>query len=239
MVLEIFHLAAYSYNGSGVFMFDLFSESFEGFSQLIMSFTLLCLGNGWTLVDFSRRQQGTKNGLLKQLFNNPKLDDETPTLFILIVIVFISTILQIINKVKDDDFLKFHDHDGWSGKFLLMQRFLLGIAFTVSIMNTIKAPEVQGQLQLQGFLRILAVGGAVWFFTFPVLVMIASVFAHYLRHRIVTGGVLVIQSVTLTILSKQFLSNSSWYARVSEVNYTDMLPGGFGGGGSLKSGKMF
>ncbi|GBG28242.1 Integral membrane protein GPR180 [Hondaea fermentalgiana] len=238
MVLEIIHLFSYSYNGHGVFVFDLMSESTEALSQLIMSFLLLCLGNGWTLVDFSRRPPGKGNSWLKQLLNRPQLDDETPTLFVLIVIVFISTILQIINKVKDDDFLKFHDYDGLAGKFLLLQRLVLGIAFTLSIVNTIQSEEARGQIQLQGFLRSLAVFGAVWFFVFPVLVFVASIFAHYLRHRIVTGGVLIIQATTLTLMTQQFLGNSSWYARVSEVASSGMLPGAFGGG-PAKAGKMF
>jgi hypothetical protein len=237
MALEIVHLWFYAGNGRGVFVCDFFSEFFEGFSQLIISFALLSLGNGWTLVDFSRRAPGGSSpGVLKQLFNKPTLDDETPTLFLLIIIVFVSTVLQIVNKVQDDDFLKFHDHDGIAGKFLLVQRLLLGTAFFWSIRGTMGSDEVKGQLQLQGFLARLTAFGTAWFFAFPLLVLVASFFAHYLRHRLVTGGVLVLQSVCLTLMASQLFSDRSWYSKVSEVAGSGMLPGAFQGS---KSGKSY
>eukprot|EP00516_Mucochytrium_quahogii_P013667 CAMPEP_0203799616 /NCGR_PEP_ID=MMETSP0100_2-20121128/10014_1 /ASSEMBLY_ACC=CAM_ASM_000210 /TAXON_ID=96639 /ORGANISM=" , Strain NY0313808BC1" /LENGTH=486 /DNA_ID=CAMNT_0050705515 /DNA_START=86 /DNA_END=1543 /DNA_ORIENTATION=- len=234
MVFEIMHLWVYAGNGYGVFVFDFFSDSFEGISTLIISFALLCLANGWTLVDFSKRPGGKKPSVLQSFLNRPTLDDETPTLFILIIIVFISTILQVIHKVQADDFLTFHDYDGISGKFILIQRVLVGIMFFLSLTSTIRSDEVRGQIQMEGFLKRLLFFGTIWFFAFPSLVFIAGLFAHYLRHRVVTGGVLIIQSVCLTLMSQQFLSHSSWYAKVSEVASTGMLPGAFGGGGMAR-----
>jgi len=229
MLLEMLHLYAYSGNGYGVFIFDFFSEFMEGLSQLIISFTLLCLANGWTLVDLSRRPASSMSMWLKQTMNQPQLDDETPMLFVLLIIIFITTVLQIISKVQDDSFHKFHDHDGIAGWFLYLQRISLGIAFTSSILGTVRSEDVRGQMQLEGFLYRLMMFGAIWFFAFPVLVSITPLFAHYLRHRVVTIGVLVIQSICLTMMASQFLSSSSWYAKVSEVASSGMLPGAFGG----------
>jgi len=229
MSLEVLHLFRYSMNGYGFVVFDFFSEFFEALSQMIISYTLLCLGSGWTLVNLSHKT--TKMSSIRQMLNNPTLDDETPALFILVFVVFVSTILQIINKVTGDEFTKFHDYDGISGMFLLLQRLLLGFAFLYFVTGTIKMEEVRGQLQLEGFLGRLRFFGTIWLFAFPVNVLIANLFAHYLRHIVVTGGVLVVQSICLTVLANQLFSNSSWYAKVSEVSGAGMLPG-FGGKGS-------
>jgi len=233
MACEILHLFVYMQNGSGIFILDFFSDFFEGISQLVIEFALLCLGNGWTLVDFSRRQNGKAPSYLRQLMNKPNLDDETPTLFVLLILGFMATIFQIINKVQGDDFLTFHDHAGIAGKFLLIQRLIFGFWFIYSTLGTISSSEVQGSMQMQGFLKRLLFFGSVWFFSFPALVFIASLFAHYLQHFVITGGVLIIQNLCITLLTQQFLSNSSWYAKVSEVASTGMLPGfssGIGGG---------
>jgi len=137
--------------------------------------------------------------------------------------------------VQDDDFLKFHDYDGLSGKFLIFQRIVLGISFFVGIRGTIRSEEVRGQLQLETFLKRLMGFGLAWFFAFPVLVAIAPVWAHYLRHRFVTGGVMVIQSICLTLMASQLFSGKSVYSKVSEVAASGMLPGFLGG----KGGKSY
>lgn len=50
MVLEIIHLTLYSYNGYGSFVCDFFSDLIEGVSQLIITYVLLFIANGWTVI---------------------------------------------------------------------------------------------------------------------------------------------------------------------------------------------
>ena len=55
MVMEICHLTLYSYNGYGAFVLDFLSEVVEGVSQLVITYVLLFLANGWTVVQHEKK----------------------------------------------------------------------------------------------------------------------------------------------------------------------------------------
>jgi hypothetical protein len=88
-----------------------------------------------------------------------------------------------------------------------------------------QAQSQRGGQQLTWFLRRLMLLGGTWFLAFPLVVMCASFLAHYMRHRFVTGGVLLTQSLALGMLAYEFLSHSSTYMKVSALADVGALPG--------------
>jgi hypothetical protein len=212
LLLEILHLWWYGSNGYGIFFFDFFSEVFEGISQTALSYLLIAFACGWTLIEgaVTFKSEGAIN---------PEAigEDHAATLF-LSFLTMATLILQILNKlVLFDDFTKFHDHESWPGYILVFVRTLLACAFTYSMAETLSYQKKRGgrASQTLKFMKTLAVLGGLWFWVFPVLVLVASFFAHYLRHRIVGGGVLFLQTSCLLLLTRQILAESSTYNKAS------------------------
>lgn len=231
---ELVHLFFYKENGYGIPFCDLISEFCEGLSQTMIAFVLICLASGWTLVDMDyNKARGNAVGTL--LRNPAQLVRGANVVIVgIIVFVFVSFVLQVLNKMNDDDFKKFHDHESFPGKLLVLLRFCLGLFFVYSFHVTIRFQESRGGEKLLAFLKRLRLLGGLWFLSFPLLVFIAEMFSHYLRHRIVSTGVLTIQTTLLSVLGYQFISESSTYHRLSTLADSGVLPGA---GGFVKAPK--
>ena len=93
----------------------------------------------------------------------------------------------------------------------------MALVFSTQIVSTISFQSRFGGAGNRSvmFLRRLALLGGLWFWSFPFLVLLASVFAHYLRHRLVTGGVLLLQTTSLVLLVRQVASKTSTWAKAS------------------------
>ena len=228
MLMELVHLWQYKSDGFGLFWADLLSEMLEGFSQSVIAFVLICLASGWTLVEVEH--DDAKANSVATLLRNPKrlVTGANPVILVIVLVVVLSMVLQVLNKNEDDNFSKFHDYESTPGKLLVLLRFTLGLAFVVSLHVTIRHQVKRGGDRLISFLRRLMLLGGLWFLAFPLLVFSAGFFAHYLRHRVVTGGVLLLQSVCLCLLSYEFLSHSSTYFKLSSLADSGVLPGAGG-----------
>mmetsp|Transcript_12909 Transcript_12909/g.14940 ORF Transcript_12909/g.14940 Transcript_12909/m.14940 type:complete len:403 (+) Transcript_12909:2-1210(+) len=235
ILYEIIHLWYYKYNGYGIYYFDLLSEVLEGFSQTLIAFVLICLASGWTLVE--TEAIGSKKNSVATLLREPSnlLKGANVVVFSIVAFVVLSFVLQIMNKSQDDNFSKFHDHESTPGHILVGLRFFLGIFFVYSLHVTIKHQENRGGDRLLAFLRRLMLLGGLWFLSFPLLVFIAGWFAHYLRHRIVSVGVLTLQTISLGILAHQFVSEHSTYFKLSTLADSGVLPGA---GGLVRAPKV-
>lgn len=213
--LEILHLWWYSSNGYGVFGFDFFSEVFEGVAQTSLGYLLLAFACGWTLIEgaITLKNEGPIN---------PEAlgEDHAATLFITFLTLG-TVMLQILNKVVlFDEFAKFHDHESWPGYILVAVRAVLAVVFTVSIAQTIRYQTKRAgaggkQNHTLRFMKQLAFFGGLWFWVFPILVAVASVCAHYVRHRLVGGGVLFLQTTCLLVLTRQITKETSSYSKAS------------------------
>lgn len=228
VVYELIHLYVYKYNGKGVYYCDFFSEIFEGLSQTLIALILICLASGWTLVDFENDK--SKANSIGFLLRNPSRLLEGFNIVILFIgcFVIINFVLQILNKGYDDDFQKFHDFESPPGKILVLMRFVLGLLFVYSFHVTIKFQENRGGEKLLAFLKRLRLLGGLWFLCFPLLVFVASFFAHYHRHRVVSTGMLTLQNSILCVLGYQFISDSSTYFKLSTLADSGVLPGAGG-----------
>jgi len=225
---ELLHLWRYKHDGVGIYLFDLISEVAEGASQSAISFVLTALACGWTLIDSDADR--ARGNSVANLLRNPKKLFRGPNVAVVVIItlVILSMILSVLNKGYDGDFQKFHDHESAPGKLLVLLRLLLGLAFCYSLHVTLKVQTRRGGNELIAFLRRLMLLGGLWFLAFPVLVFASSIFAHYLRHRIVTGGVLLLQVSSLSLLAYQFLAHSSSYFKISTLSESGVLPGAGG-----------
>lgn len=231
---ESVHLWFYRGDGMGLHSLDLLSELCEAFSSLLISFVLICLACGWTLVD--SEADSKKGSSVASLLRNPKslLDrgrilGNLIAVGIIAVVVF-STVLVIANKSNEDDFTKFHDHESFPGKVLVSFRLVLGVLYLICFRATVaqQAQKGIGGGALGKFLKQIMVVGAVWFLSFPGLVFTAGFLPMRLRHRYVAVGVLVIQSACLSGLANQFLSGSSTYSKLSTIWESGLLPGAGG-----------
>lgn len=221
---ELWHLHKYMSDGKGSWIIDFFSEVLEGFSQSFLSFLLICLASGWTLTS---RASGSEGGGMRGAFHDPQsmLRPDSPAIILLFLMPIVVMLLQFVNKWSDDDFLKFHDHESVTGKILVLLRMILGIVYIRSLNHTIDMQRGTGGGFVMQFLTKLRVFGSIWFLSFPVLVLVAGFLAHYLRHRLVTGGVMILQTGCLVALGEQFLSESSIYFRISSMSSFGFLPG--------------
>ena len=90
---------------------------------------------------------------------------------------------------------------------------------------------------LKSFMRLFRTIGMVWFVCMPVFVFFAEFFAEYLRHPIITGGTLTIQSVTLCCMAYLFVGSKKtlYYARSTVGAASSGGLGGLGIGSGLDS----
>lgn len=235
LLMECIHLYRYKKNGYGLKFFDYSSEILEGLSQTTIAFVLICLASGWTLVD--NDVTTAKGNSVARLLSNPSqlFAGANLVVFTIISFVLFSFVLQILNKSFDDDFSKFHDHESLPGKILVVLRFFLGVGFVISLHFTIRYQQARGGDKLLAFLKKLMLLGGLWFLSFPMIVFIAGTLPHYLRHRVVSTGVLVLQTACLSVLAYQFASEQSTYFKLSSLADSGVLPGA---GGLVKAAKM-
>ena len=232
---ELIHLWRYKHDGVGIYLFDLGSEILEGLSQSTISFVLICLACGWTLIDADADR--AKGNSVATLLRNPKklLEGPNVAVVIIVVLVVLTMILSVANKGYDGDFDKFHDFESPWGKMLVVFRLLLGVSFAASLHFTIRFQQKRGGSNLVSFLRRLMLLGGLWFLAFPTLVFASGAFAHYLRHRIVVIGTLVCQLSCLSLLGYQFLAHASTYFKISSLSESGVLPGA---GGLMRAQKV-
>jgi len=221
LVLEIVHLGYYEANGYGMFAFDFLSSVLEGLTMLVLTYLLVAMASGWSLVQ----------GLLGQssALNPDALGDDSVATSFLFCMAMLSFVLQLLNKIiVHDDFTKFHDYESLPGKFSVMVHVILATVFSIRVKQTIDYQSRRGGGRALLFLRWLALLGGLWVWSFPLLVIVAGLFAHYLRHRVVAGGVLVLQSGCLILLTRQVTRESSLYSQASGASAGSLLPGSLG-----------
>ena len=239
---ELIHLRSYYYNGMGWPFFNILSSLCEAFSDFVVSFILLAISCGWTLgsnvreagfgsmgafhlghaedLDSSGWQTILNRKLiaLRQTLRSPAqifVHVNQASIVLVLLLVFYLVLVVWSAWGFDDDFDKFHDHEHLPGIVLMWSRLALCALFTVSATRTINY-GAGGDIMI--FLRLFRTVGACWFACMPLLCFVGSFFAQYLRHPIVTGGTLIIQSVSICVLTWLVVgSKSTLYYRKSTV----------------------
>jgi hypothetical protein len=205
---ELLHLMRYAQNGMGFPALDLASALSEAFSDWIVSFILLAISCGWTLGGSGGMGSGLGmmhlggggggggvmgggGGMLQSIrsaLKSPASLVTRPSLasVVLVAMFVVHLVLVIWSAVGfEDDFDKFHDHEHTPGMILMWSRVGLSALFAVLCSRTMGRDGVGDMAQ---FLRLFRTAGVVWFGIMPLLVVVAKLFAQYLRHPVITGG---------------------------------------------------
>ena len=148
LLFEMIHLFLVSMSGSSVFMIDFLSELMEGVSGLVISFVLICLACGWTLVE---EEADTKKAMSvatilrnpREMFRGRNLMGNVMIVAMLVLMVYV-VLLIFWNKLGDDDFTKFHDSDTKHGKTLIQIRLGLFTFFGLSLLATVRRQVCKG-----------------------------------------------------------------------------------------------
>ena len=227
---ELIHLSAYADDGRGSPFMDHLDEVLEAAATFIIMFELICVGCGWTLLDFGQGlggEQGhggrgaTRNAM--ELLRNPAkifsggAGRSALNLAALGVlgVAGLSTLLVLMGKKEDSDFDAFHDHETTAGHLAAMMRLVLGVLFFLAVSASIRT--AQGQQRVQQFLASLRIVGTLWFVAFPVLLFSVEAFAHYNQHFVVSAGVIYLQTAAMAGLSYIFLFGNSEYAQLTNL----------------------
>lgn len=200
-VLRTDHLWGYSTNGLGSKTLDVTSEILFALSQVVVTSLLIIIGLGYTLLQ-------------------SKVGDLDLIIPLVMLIAVIHALLVGCGKMADDASYRFHALEGVVGWVILIFRLFLWLWFVWAV----KCTGAEGGLRLQFFLRKFLIAGSLYFLGFPVLFMLASVFAPYIQHKVMAGGLLLIQTVTTVWLAKLLLTRGDYW-KVSTLS-ASFLPGG-------------
>eukprot|EP00299_Pterocystis_sp_00344_P000065 c10019_g1_i3.p1 GENE.c10019_g1_i3~~c10019_g1_i3.p1 ORF type:complete len:396 (+),score=87.73 c10019_g1_i3:1033-2220(+) len=228
VVCEFWHLKVYADDGVGlrwqntIFAFDQLSSIFQTLSELIVSFLLVSIACGWTLMRSASVESGgveVRGPIRGSLIDSILGVLQQPTaivtrgvgpaalFFPLLAVVVIY--LELWGHRYDDDFNQFHDFEHLPGFLTIALRCCLWGVFLLGISRTLHSTP---HINLVTFLKRFRIAGTVWFLTFPFVVVLTSLFfVPYVRHQIVTGTSLTVHSCGLALMSWEFLTNSEYF----------------------------
>lgn len=182
------HLWKYQRDGYGVGALDFLSEGCSMLSQILFTSLSLLLAQGYTILP------------------NQKVSMD---FFIPMMAAIVGVHISIVSvaKLEHDAMARFHENDGFWGWLLVMIRLALYIWFLVSIRRSyLAAPD-----KFLPFIRQLALASSLHYLAFPFVFLLASVFAQYLRHKVMVAGIFLMQSIVLGWYTKMFLTRGMYY----------------------------
>ena len=200
LMFEGIHLIVYSYDGSGISLFDFFHQTSDLGSQLIVTVWFLLVSTGWTL----------------------KYSD-FPDLEILLPVGFLVTILNLmiagLGRLTDDSQSKYTDYEGIAGILLLLLRLGMWGWFAYNM----KGLYAGSQGTAKTLVWNLGLLGSLYLLTLPGLVAVSWVIAPYIRKKVVVIGALGLQLAVFMLLSK-LMGEKSQYYKMSTLS-SSVLPG--------------
>jgi hypothetical protein len=219
--LHVGHLWRFAFDGVGAWTIDALSENLFMASQVLHTTLILIIAQGHTLLT-SSSGHGCDLALMKRIAAG---------------VLVLHAALVGLGKLQDGASHKHHENDGLIGWAILAIRLALYVWF----LKGVRALRQRGGFRLDAFLQQFRFAGSLYFLAYPVIFVIAQVFAPYLRHPIMQGGLLVTKLLSNAWLASLFLSRGSYF-RVSALS-ASLLPGGgsprgFEGGGFGALGKQ-
>ena len=199
------HLYIYSINGTGIYIFDIFSLLSWSFSQFIISCVLIFTIAGWgiiyrSLVDY---------------------DNLYPTM---IIIFIIQSICMVLFHYNEDSMEKFHDFDGYVGYLIILSKaflLILMIYLLNQIIHKINNSYSSNQ-KLKDFYFNVAIIGSIYTMSFPFLFVLVCYIDYFNRHKVIVVGDILIQIFNLLILLRIFNNKDNAFREYSM--YTAPIP---------------
>ncbi len=116
---------------------------------------------------------------------------------------------MLIGKLKGDDSYKFHENEGSVGVAILLIRTGLWCAFLVLVRRQQHAPHAS--LKIQAFYTKFSFAASLYLLAYPVLYLVTMAFAPYIRHKVITNGLFVMQLASTWWLSRIFLERGDYF----------------------------
>eukprot|EP00743_Colponemidia_sp_Colp-15_P004031 GILK01004346.1.p1 GENE.GILK01004346.1~~GILK01004346.1.p1 ORF type:complete len:426 (+),score=63.19 GILK01004346.1:147-1424(+) len=202
IVSQIIHLTVYSMDGRGWFLFNFISQASTMLAQVLLCALFILIAWGWTITHNEIQQ--------KEIF-----------IPVLAGISVIHVVLLFLGRVLDDDHNKFHENEGLPGILTLMLRLGLFGWFFIGARETLMRERNEVK---RGFLHSFILYCSIFFLAYPVLFVVTSIFAPYLRQKVMLAGLVLMQSAALYFVSNLFVSRGA-YSKVSTLS-APILPGG-------------
>lgn len=207
--MHFVHLVTYQHDGVGIWALDILAEVLFMVTQAAHATLLIAIAQGYTLLgckecnlDFSR-------------------------------LAFAATLAGHAALVAFSKFeegaspQKHHENDGPVGWLIVAIRLLLLVWFSCAVRTT----REKGGLRLKEFMRQFELVGYLYFLAYPVVFIVAQLFAPYYRHPIMQIGLLSMQAAGDVWLAGLFFSRGAYFK--ASVLSGSLLPGGSEGGGPL------
>ena len=199
VLLEFIHLCVFEADGKGFSAFQLVSEIFALFYQLLISTLLIVVASGWTII-FTR-------------FPKPRL--YFPAIAVQVAIHLALVVFNWLYELPRHSFSKYEE---WSGAVIFLFRMLMFLVFIRNLVQTSRHEDFKKTSYFYWF----GIWASLYFLSLPGLVYGAFMFPTYQREYIVASLHLLIQIVIFYSLYRILVVKGDLY-KMNKV--LSMLPG--------------
>jgi len=201
LLCEILHLWIYSYNGKGSAFFNFSNHVLSITSQFLITCLLLLIAYGWSI-------------------NFLEFEDMDVFIPLGILLGIMHIVIIGVGKIIDNEHYKYHDYENWAGVVIIVVRLLLYVFWIYLFVQTYTAAK-HTEKKFFGKFGIFA---SIYFLAFPILVIFSTFFVSaHSKHKLVTTGTLLLQTLTLVVLTLVFTTKKTQYYQISLKGKT-LLP---------------
>jgi len=201
ILFQWINLLVYSFDGEGVKACHVLSVIMEVGSEFFVSLLLILLSWGWTITYL-------------------EFGDIEMFIPLVLMLLVVHLVLAGLTELTSDAYHKYHDFEGIQGILLVISRLGMFAYFLYGMRDTYQKCRAKAKT----FLKPFAYYSGAYLISFPVLLILCQVCAHYVRHKVMVVGSIIAQSAILCILLRLFVGKTS-YTDVSKHSDT-ILPGG-------------
>jgi len=209
MLCQLAHYAAYSSNGYGWawIPFQTASLVLHEALKLVLTTLFIVISQGWTI--------------------NTNTLPKSGVLFSIVGITFLFECFGLLMQaiyVESHDAYSSRAREGAVGLILVLVQLGLYGWFLKGMVGCIST-EWGVSRQRHGFFLSFTVCCSVWFLAEPVLVLVGTFVANYIRQRLLMGGALLFQTLALCSVAWTFLGRST-FSKISTIGQNLDLPSG-------------
>jgi len=207
MLCQLAHYAAYSSNGYGWawIPFQTVSLILHEAVKLVLTTLFIVISRGWTI----NTNALPKSGVLFSIVGSTFLFE------------CFGLLMQAVYAESHDAYSS-RAREGSVGLILVLVQLGLYGWFLKGMMGSINRESKSYMSQSHGFFVSFTVCCSVWFLAEPLLVLISTLAANYIRQRLLLGGALLFQTLALCSVSWLFLGRSA-FSKISTIGQT-LLP---------------
>eukprot|EP00927_Polykrikos_kofoidii_P079602 TRINITY_DN76392_c0_g1_i1.p1 TRINITY_DN76392_c0_g1~~TRINITY_DN76392_c0_g1_i1.p1 ORF type:complete len:435 (+),score=47.64 TRINITY_DN76392_c0_g1_i1:47-1351(+) len=212
-VAHMLHLMRYSTDGEGFWLLDVLAEVFFMASQVAHTMLLLAIARGYTLLPGKSSERDLAQlGFIASLAAHAALVS--------------------FGKMREGtSSQQHHNNDGLLGWAIVSIQVFLLLFFVYSANST----RLRGGYRLENFMRSFQLAGSLYFVAYPIVFVVAQLFAPYLRQPVIHVGTLFMQASIDVWLTNLFLSRGAYF-KASTLS-SSILPGGGSCFGAIGLGK--